>query len=107
MEQFATRLGGNTAIVDQVMKMFVDQYGNKPDLLREPLESGDVEKMFHTAHSIKGALANMCADEDAAIAAAVETPARAGTMPDESLVAELEQCVNAISDQIEAHLGGT
>jgi len=36
LEQFNVRLGNNTAIIQQVMKMFVDQYADQPDLLRGP-----------------------------------------------------------------------
>ncbi|GEM_PF-2221587 len=104
LEQFNVRLGNNTAIIQQVMKMFVDQYADQPDLLRGPFQSGDTDALFHTAHSIKGALANMCADEDAAAAAAVESVARGGDLPDEALMADLESRLNDIFVQIRSEL---
>lgn len=104
IEQFNVRLGNNTAIIQQVMKMFIDQYADKPDLLRGPFQSGDTDALFHVAHSIKGALANMCADDDAAAAAAVESVARGGDLPDEALLADLESRLTKVFSQIREQL---
>jgi len=46
----------------------------------------------------------MCADEDAAAAAAVESVARGGDLPDEALMADLESRLNDIFVQIRSEL---
>ena len=105
LEQFNVRLGNNTAVIQQVMKMFLEQYAEDPSFLRGPFESGDTDALFNAAHSIKGALANMCADEDAAAAAAVESVAREGKLPDEALLTALEARLADVFAQIRAELG--
>lgn len=103
VQQFSERLGNNTAIVEQVMKMFRDQYGHQPDILRGPASAGNLEELFQIAHSIKGALANMCAADDAAVAAEIEHQARAGQNPDDALLADLEARIIQITQQIDEH----
>lgn len=104
LTQLNERLGGNTAVIHQIMQMFVDQFGGDKPVLRAPFEAGDTDTLFHTAHSIKGALANMCAEEDAAAAAAIEAKARAGDLPEESLIADMEGRIRQIDAQIQAEL---
>jgi len=104
IDEFNARLGNNSAIVGKILKVFSDQYGQKSDLLREPVDSGDTEQVYFLAHSIKGALANICAEDDANIAAQIESVAKAGTMPEEALIVEMETRMQKIYAQIDDYL---
>lgn len=104
MDQFNARLGNNQAVIVQILKMFSDQFGKQPDLMRPAFTHGDTETLFQLAHSIKGALANMCAEEDAAIAEKIESQARSGELPAESLMAEMELRLSELEAQIQSEL---
>ena len=58
LDQFNARLGNNTAIIKQVLTLFIEQYGPNPGLLRDACAAGDTEQVFHLAHTLKGTLAN-------------------------------------------------
>lgn len=100
MEGLSARLGNNATIVEKILDIFVTQYGNKPSVFGDSIASGNTEEIYHLAHSIKGALANMCAEEDAAAAGAIESAARDGNIPEESLVADMEKRIRDINEQI-------
>ena len=105
IEQLSVRLGNNAAIVEKILGIFTTQYDNGSPVFANVMASGNTEEIYHLAHSLKGALANMCADEDAAAAAEIEQVARNGAVPDTALVDAMEQRITAINDQIKAHLG--
>ena len=102
--KFIDRMGGNEDVVRQVMKMIKDQYTGKTDLLREPFSAGDHEALFQTAHSVKGALANVCAEDDAAFAAKIELAAREGNLPSEAELDEMKQRLDSVLVQIDEYL---
>jgi HPt (histidine-containing phosphotransfer) domain-containing protein len=101
LEALSTRLGGNESIVKKILDIFVMQYGQTPSVFETAVASGDTEAIYQQAHSIKGALANMCAEEDAAIAEEIERIAKGGEMPPQSLVENMEQRIRDINQQIE------
>ena len=104
LDQLSVRLGGNTAIVEKILGIFTTQYDNGNPVFAEAITSGNTEEIYHLAHSLKGALANMCAEEDAAAAAEIESLARNGSVPDDAMVQGMEQRIKAINEQIHAHL---
>lgn len=104
MDQFNARLGNNQAVIVQILKMFSEQFGKQPDLMRPSFTHGDTDTLFQLAHSLKGALGNMCAEEDAELAGQIESLARSGELPAESLMAEIELRLSEIEAQIQAEL---
>lgn len=104
IEQLSVRLGGNTAIVEKILGIFTTQYDTGNPVFAVAITQGNTEEIYHLAHSLKGALANMCAEEDAAAAAEIESLARNGSIPDDALIQGMEQRIKAINQQIHAHL---
>lgn len=104
ISQFIQRLGDNHSVVRQVMVIFRDQYTGNTQLLSELNEQGDLEKLYQSAHSLKGALANMCADDDASLAAQVELQARQGQAPSAEQLQDMETRLSAVLAQIEQYL---
>lgn len=105
IEQFSAKLGNNTAIVEQVFKVFIEQHNGQIAIMRDALAAGNLESVYQTAHSIKGALANLCADEDAKVAETIEHTARSGEVPEADVVDDLDARLNAAVAQINEHLG--
>lgn len=105
IEQFSAKLGNNAAIVEQVFKVFIGQHEGQIGIIREALEAGNLELTYQTAHSIKGALANLCAAEDAKVAETIEHIARAGEVPAAELIDDLDVRLSAAVAQINEYLG--
>lgn len=104
IDALSARLGNNTVIVEKILGIFTTQYDSGAPVFESAIASGNTEEIYHLAHSLKGALANMCADEDAAAAAEIESAARTGAMPDNQLINAMEARLSAINEQINAHL---
>ncbi len=104
IDALSARLGNNTVIVEKILGIFTEQYDNGSPVFESAIASGNTEEIYHLAHSLKGALANMCADEDAAAAAEIESATRKGAMPDNQLINAMEERLSAINEQINAHL---
>lgn len=105
IDALSARLGNNTTIVEKILGIFTTQYDNGTPVFESAIASGNTEEIYHLAHSLKGALANMCADEDAAAASEIESAARSGAIPDSQLVNDMETRISAINAQIKEHLG--
>jgi HPt (histidine-containing phosphotransfer) domain-containing protein len=105
IEQLSARLGNNKAIVEKIMGIFITQYDTGQPVFESGMASKDTEEIYHLAHSLKGALANMCAEEDAAAAAEIEMIARGGDVPDSALISAMEQRVQDINSQIKDYTG--
>jgi HPt (histidine-containing phosphotransfer) domain-containing protein len=105
IDALSARLGNNATIVEKILDIFTTQYDNGAPVFESAITSGNTEEIYHLAHSLKGALANMCADEDAAAAAELESAARSGEIPEAHLVSEMEARIRAINEQIHTHLG--
>lgn len=104
ISQFIQRLANNHSVVRQVMVIFRDQYTGQTQFLTELNEQGNLEKLYQGAHSLKGALANMCAEDDASLAAQIELQARQGQAPSAEQLHDMEACLTAVLAQIEQYL---
>ncbi|MBO3738022.1 Hpt domain-containing protein [Actinoplanes flavus] len=76
------------ALVLRLLRSFTAKTPDAVDLLARSLEAGDPEPVSEHAHSLKGSAANIGAIRLAALCAAVEDRARAGTVADPGPTAE-------------------
>jgi len=64
------RLGGDGALLDEVIGLFLQEYPSQRTVMRQAVKAGDRETLARTAHTVKGALSNLHAQRayDAALA---------------------------------------
>ena len=87
------RLGGNRALLKKLLIDFADDYSDTADTLRKALDSGDIEYIRRTAHTIKGVAGNIGADDLAEAARDLEA-ASAGDCPDDDVLCNFETALN-------------
>jgi HPt (histidine-containing phosphotransfer) domain-containing protein len=102
LEELYAMMGGNYERAKQIMKMdkLIDRYIRKlknssvDEKLSEACETMDGEKLFESAHALKGVCANLGLDDLAAKAETITEEFRPGssrTMSDEEVKALLQQ----------------
>ncbi len=98
-EELLRRMGGDRGLVAEVVKVFLDTY---PDLLAElslAAAEREGERLWQTAHSLKGSLANLAARGASELAAEIERLARQGELDRAAgLVPRLREMVERVAD---------
>ena len=74
------RAGDDAELLAQIVEIYVAETPPLIEHLAAALDAGDPEKVFRTAHTIKGSSANLSAGDATAAAKAVELAARAGDL---------------------------
>jgi hypothetical protein len=97
--EFRQKMRDNDAIITKILTMLYDQYGANPLQIKELASEGDTEKLYHFAHSIKGAFLNVCVS-DVECLGKIEEIARDGKLPESSLVDQATDYISALSIQI-------
>ncbi|GHV04651.1 hypothetical protein FACS1894217_00250 [Clostridia bacterium] len=99
------RLRGNVKLYTKLIGRFVD--GSETQALRVSLDAGDLETAIRDAHTIKGAAANLSAEDIRAKALELETALKSGESVDEShkaLFAEILALYANLKEQVTPHL---
>ena len=90
--------------VKMLLKIFLDSHIDDSKELRAIRQRGDTNAMFQATHKIKGALANLCADEETDLAIKLEKIARSGLMPEIDEVENMASKLDAIHNQIKQYI---
>jgi HPt (histidine-containing phosphotransfer) domain-containing protein len=79
----------------ELVDIFINDYPQMLDTLRDTLKSSDAKTLARTAHSLKGMLRNFQAENAADTAYTLEQMGRNGTLD------EADQIVDSLADQLE------
>jgi HPt (histidine-containing phosphotransfer) domain-containing protein len=79
-EALLERVMGDADLAELVVTTFLDDMPHQLLVLAEALESGNIEATGNQAHRIKGASASVGGEAMSAVAAAIETAARASDL---------------------------
>ncbi len=72
------RAGDDRAFYRELLDLFLEDARQRLDQLESALSAGDLAQVASTAHSIKGAAANLAAERARSLAWAIESRGRAG-----------------------------
>jgi CheY-like chemotaxis protein/HPt (histidine-containing phosphotransfer) domain-containing protein len=70
------RVGGDAALLDELIQIFFQEYPELAERLHEALENGDLRSVREPAHTLKGALGYLCLPEIAELAQRIEKASR-------------------------------
>jgi len=91
-DQALENFGGKRAILDKVIRRFVDTVQTQMCLLRKALDNNDCKTLRDEAHSIRGGAATLAAMPVAEVAKRLETLAEAGEMEEaQAAITEFEE----------------
>ena len=88
------RLDGNRKLLKKLLIQFADEYSDTAEILRKALDSGDIEYIRRTAHTIKGVAGNIGAGDLSKAARELEKAASAGNGPDDDALCHFEIALN-------------
>ncbi len=91
------RLCGNRKLLKKLLIQFADEYSDTAEILRKALDSGEIEYIRRTAHTIKGVAGNIGADDLSKAAHELEKTASAGDGPDDDAFCHFETALNLVT----------
>jgi len=74
------RLGGDAQLLGEIAGLFLSDYPSLLDQVRDAVERGDAVALHHSAHTLKGSVANFCAPQPFESAYKLERMGRAGNL---------------------------
>lgn len=91
-EQLLEQVDNDVDFLNELIEMFVEDYPDAIQQLHEAVASGDAQRVWEVAHSVKGAVANFYAPIAYQVAQNLENAGREGNVSSASLlVNELER----------------
>ncbi len=106
-----TRVGGDTALLDELVQLFLKNSQEMLSAVKNAVEHGNAEGIEKTAHSLKGSVGNFAAERAFQAAMKLETMGRDGKLRHaEEAFTELEKEINLFKDTLislrNAHFSG-
>jgi len=99
LETALKRMEGDRELFDELLNIFINHVPSLLNDLRSAVGKDDSESVRITAHSLKGAASNICAEPTRAIAERIELMSKAGHMKNvEGALSELEESINNLKD---------
>lgn len=98
-----SRVGGDVELLREVVGLFLNDYPQSLDMIRDAVASGDQTSLERHAHSLKGSVSTFGAQEVFEAAFALEKQGRSGDLSSapEGLH-RLEQALNSLRPELEA-----
>jgi HPt (histidine-containing phosphotransfer) domain-containing protein len=91
------RLGGDEQLLGEIAGLFLSDYPGMMEQIREAVARRDSHALHHAAHTLKGAIANFCADAPFESAYKLERMGREGNLAGaEEAVSELERQLRSL-----------
>ena len=102
-EGLLERLGGDGELLTELLGIFLEECREMLTGVESAVEAGDAHRIERSAHSFKGALLNISADEAAERALQLEQVGRAGELElASSLLEDLQEEVQRLEQELHA-----
>lgn len=98
-----SRVGGDFELLREVVGLFLDDYPQALDKIREAVTAGDQANLERQAHSLKGSVSTFGAKEAFEAALSLEKQGRNGDLTSAAEgLSRLEQALSALRPELEA-----
>jgi HPt (histidine-containing phosphotransfer) domain-containing protein len=98
-----SRVGGDVELLREVVGLFLDDYPQSLDLIRQAVAQGDQSSLERHAHSLKGSVSTFGAQEAFDAAQVLEKQGRTGDLSQsQDGLARLEQALINLRPELEA-----
>jgi HPt (histidine-containing phosphotransfer) domain-containing protein len=98
-----SRVGGDVELLREVVGLFLDDYPQSLDLIRDAVARGDQSGLERHAHSLKGSVSTFGAQEAFDAAQVLEKQGRTGDLASANASLErLEHALSALRPELEA-----
>jgi HPt (histidine-containing phosphotransfer) domain-containing protein len=98
-----SRVGGDMELLREVVGLFLDDYPQSLEMIRDAVARGDQSSLERHAHSLKGSVSTFGAQEAFDAAQALEKQGRTGDLAQaQDGLERLEHALNALRPELEA-----
>ena len=105
LSELLERLDNDTVFLGELLTVFRVDSQSALQEAKDAFDGGNLHVLEHKAHTLKGMLRNLMMDRAAHVAAALEVAARQqNTQQSASLLAELNQTMEALLPEVDAQL---
>ncbi|MBW2343859.1 MAG: Hpt domain-containing protein [Deltaproteobacteria bacterium] len=107
MTEALENVGGDMDLLKEIIEIFLEDYPNQMNQIREGILTGDAKAVEHAAHSLKGSVANFAAKRTYDAAYRLEVLGREGNLEEANeALGDLEKEIEAMKDGLDAAVKG-
>lgn len=104
IEMLEEMFGGDKEITQQLFELYLAENSTMGSTILEQYETNDLSALFHTAHTLSGALGNLCEMDLLPAIKEIEAAAKTENTPNRDTIDTVIEGLNNIKDQMENHL---
>lgn len=105
IEMLTETFGGDKEFVIMIFTQYLSDNSDVNDRILEQYEAQQFENLFHTMHTLSGALSNICEEDAVSTIKKVENLSRNGESPDMADINFITTELDKIKAQMEQFLG--
>jgi two-component system, sensor histidine kinase and response regulator len=95
------RVGGDEELLDELVDLYLAEYPRLLQKIRAAVSTGDAPGLYRSAHSLKGSLGALAAEDALEHVLELETRGRATQLEDTaSILIKLENCLTQLHNQL-------
>ena len=106
MEMSEEMFGGDKEFITILFGQYLQDNKDINTKIQSQYDGDQFQDLFHTAHTLAGALANICEVDIVPIIKNVEKMSKEGDKPDAGEIALIQSSLDDIFKQMEAYLAG-
>lgn len=96
--------GGDKEFIAILFTQYLQDNSATNEKIQSLFDNNQLDDLFHTAHTLSGALSNICETDIVPTIKKVELSAKEGNKPDANDVAEIKVGLNAVLKQMEEYM---
>jgi HPt (histidine-containing phosphotransfer) domain-containing protein len=97
-------LGGDEDCVKELFTIFIEHNLATIESIETSYQAEDTETLFHSCHSLSGALSNLCEQDCVSLIQACEQTAKSGYLPERAYLDILFTKLDETTKQIKNHI---
>ena len=104
IEMLEETFGGDKEFIAVLFAQYLQDNSATNDKIQSQFDANQLDELFHTAHTLSGALSNICETDIVPTIKKVELSAKEGNKPNESDIAEIKVALTAVLKQMEEYM---
>ncbi|MUK38697.1 Hpt domain-containing protein [Aliivibrio fischeri] len=96
--------GGDEEITQQLFELYLAENSEIGNVILQHYETNDLSTLFHTVHTLSGALGNLCEMNILPLIKEIEASAKVGNTPEKDTIDAVINGLDEIKQQMEVYL---
>lgn len=99
-QQFLDSLDNDLDMANIILSMYQEEHNSDIEKIKIYYNNKDLDGLFHITHSLKGVISNFFEEEICNLLEKIETSAKTGETPDETLITSACEKINVLNSDI-------